>query len=554
MGCARMVDLPLLAALGIIGILVVCNPLQATNPTDPKVRRMVERGMAYLDSGLEEAEEEDRLGGKCLIGLAFFKEGHPETHHRITAAVDQCLEACRPSPRNIREDIYSTGIAAIFLTELDASKYRDAVEKLLQSLYLRQKSFGGWGYPPPNQAFRTGDTSMTQYAVLALWTAQKHGIPLADRVVDRACNWLIRVQDPSGAWGYQGNDPGQNNYQRVSQSEIRPSLCAAALGSVYICSDLIGVQPARAKRAEAGDEEALPAAFRLVTNQGNPERAAGRAGTRVSPDRLRRAISDGEAWFHQPENKRADVPIWPLYYLYALERYQSFRELATGGPNREWRWYDQAVNYLARRQQKDGRWNGQEGDQVATAFAVLVLIRSTKRAIAASYGDGRLTGGRGLPKNVSNVQVREGKLISKPLGGSVRDALAVLENPDHPDYDYLAQFGETFQLSQQPDVRRRQVNRLRRLVRSGSYSARAAAVKALARGRNLDDVPYLIFALTDPDPRVRLEARVGLRFVSRRFDGVGIDSQTDDAQTRAQRIDAWKQWYLTIRPDAVFLQ
>ena len=61
--------------------------------------------------------------------------------------------------------------------------------------------------------------------------------------------------------------------------------------------------------------------------------------------------------------------------------------------------------------------------------------------------------------------------------------------------------------------------------------------------------PILIYALSDPDRGVALAARDGLRFISRKFDGVGLpDKFTPAEQTSA--IDAWQRWYRTVRPDA----
>ncbi len=64
-------------------------------------------------------------------------------------------------------------------------------------------------------------------------------------------------------------------------------------------------------------------------------------------------------------------------------------------------------------------------------------------------------------------------------------------------------------------------------------------------------MPTLIYALGDPDPRVVLEARDGLQFISRQFDGYGPPSQFTDEQ-RFEAVDAWKNWYRALRPGAVF--
>ena len=84
----------------------------------------------------------------------------------------------------------------------------------------------------------TGDTSMTQYAVLGLWTAKQHGIAVPQETVwRRVCNWLIRTQDPIRRVGVSRHrSPIRTS--RVKQRPIRPSLAAAGLGSTYIASHL----------------------------------------------------------------------------------------------------------------------------------------------------------------------------------------------------------------------------------------------------------------------------------------------------------------------------
>ena len=70
---------------------------------------------------------------------------------------------------------------------------------------------------------------------------------------------------------------------------------------------------------------------------------------------------------------------------------------------------------------------------------------------------------------------------------------------------------------------------------------------ALGRTGDLDYVPSLLYALTDPDRRVVLEARNGLRFISRNFEGFGPPDDFTEQQ-RYEAADAWKKWYQSLRP------
>ena len=91
------------------------------------------------------------------------------------------------------------------------------------------------------------------------------------------------------------------------------------------------------------------------------------------------------------------------------------------------------------------------------------------------------------------------------------------------------------------------------------------AVKTLGKVRDLENVPVLLFALTDPDVRIVLEADKALRFVSRKFRGVGLpgdlEPPTNDVKSPAgawpqvkAAQKAWKDWFLAIRPDAQLLE
>jgi HEAT repeat protein len=91
---------------------------------------------------------------------------------------------------------------------------------------------------------------------------------------------------------------------------------------------------------------------------------------------------------------------------------------------------------------------------------------------------------------------------------------------------------------------------LQQLVRGGEPEIRLLAVRALGRTGNLDYVPTLLYALTDPDPRIVLEARDGLRFISRNLSAFDPPEGFTDAQ-RFEAIAAWKKWYRSIRPSAV---
>jgi hypothetical protein len=208
-------------------LVILVQPVSAVTPESPEVRAIIEKGLKFL-----ETKSDDRLGGKCLIALAFLKNGASEEHKRIVEAVAACEE--RTAEVMSQEDMYSNGLAIIFLSELDPVKHRDLIERFAGVLRARQKSHGGWGY----ESYLTGDTSQTQYATLAYWQLMQAGIAPAVESVEAGANWLLRTQDPSGGWGYQGQDPGSFTLQKQDRTTL--SMLSAGLGSTLIFANVLG--------------------------------------------------------------------------------------------------------------------------------------------------------------------------------------------------------------------------------------------------------------------------------------------------------------------------
>ena len=68
-------------------------------------------------------------------------------------------------------DVYSVGLCVIFFVEADPVAFKAEIQTYLDHLLSIQKPHGGWGYRDRT----TGDTSMTQYGVLALWESEHAG-------------------------------------------------------------------------------------------------------------------------------------------------------------------------------------------------------------------------------------------------------------------------------------------------------------------------------------------------------------------------------------------
>ncbi|QDS99497.1 hypothetical protein [Adhaeretor mobilis] len=537
--CKLLAGLLRVCSLTAAAWLLSTGVSNAVTPESPEVRELIEKGLGYLES-----HSDDRLGGKCIIALAFHKGDRPDTHSAIASAVSACEDEV--ASQKSANYIYSKALAVILLAELDYAKHSGLIGKYVAMMADHQKAHGGFSY----QGLKRGDTSQTQYAALAYWEILRNGKRPTVSSVEQCANWCMRTQDPSGAWAYQGNDPGSFDLQE--QRNVTPCMLAAGLSSVMICGNMLGdLKPGEAGAVESIQEE-LPPELRPVKDPNEKTIPTLQGSGAVDRSRLLASMALGRKWMDKNfsiDNGGGNS----LYYLYSLERYKSFDEYLLGDTPPEPEWYNKGYEFLKETQNEDGSWEseGHSNPPCSTAFAVLFLLRSTQRSLH-KMGEGTLIGGRGLPTDLSKASFsKSGKLVVKQKPTAVDDLLGMLNNDeDGSALDALIDNPAALVVT---DISPKESRRLEQVIHSGPPPARLLAVRALSRLRSLDYAPTLIYALTDPDPRIAREARTGLRSVSRKFEGFGMPdnfTEKDDQAKKFEAIDKWKNWYTTVRPDA----
>ena len=208
-----------------------------------------------------------------------------------------------------------------------------------------------------------------------------------------------------------------------------------------------------------------------------------------------------------------------------------------------------------RRRQLDARKRPPSGRTPDTAFAVLFLLRSSKRSIekAYGYGESTLVAGRGLPKETATVTVFRGKVLPVPqwtigrrtaadLAASRRRRLRPRRlrpwtNCRRKEAEILAANTPSVLRRLVADrvaagpPRRGQDHRQRRQPRPGPRPDLCPGRSRRGRGRPSLRCPAATHAA--PGPRQRPGA-------------------TDRSSAAATEIQHWKQWYLAIRPEAEF--
>ncbi|MBT5885348.1 MAG: hypothetical protein HOH50_14090 [Planctomycetaceae bacterium] len=539
--------------------------LVAQGPQSARVKAIVEKGISFLEGDLTGYDQMKTPGGPVIVGLAIYKyhdvygvsggKNHPKVVKAKTNAVSIAQTVASPSYSGEKK-FYEAGMAAILLLEVDPDGYRPQIASLIKSIEAGQKANGSWGYPEE----KIGDTSVSQFCILALWTAKNRGFTVKTEAIANACNWLLRTQDQTGAWGYKGvNDPGVGQFRRTSQAKNElggsnyvgaHSDAACGLGSLYITAGLlqfVNQQPEPPKK-NSNVNSAL---------QVKPTDAQNlKPLTDAVPDGfLRGALTLGNNWFNSNFNSflREESPRWPFYFLYTYERYRTFKGLAektafTDAPP----WYVTGTNYLAGKQQADGSFTGAiqtGGPAMDTCFAMFFLMRSTLKSVLNLARDTTFVSLGELPEDAANARIVNGKIVTTQLGGDIATILSMLEDPNAPQFKDMKAIPPVLKLSADEKERQAQVERLKTLISEGNPQARRIAIRQFARERGLDAVPTLLYALSDPDENATREARNALRFISRRLNGFGLPDVPSPAE-KAEAIEKWRNWFLQVRPEA----
>ena len=524
--------------------LAPARPLAAYTPDDAQVQAMVSKGIYFLERSKHERMDKMYEGGYILVGYAVYKvladKAHPLVKKGIEVSIEK-IEKEMEKAQGAEKIMYEISIAAIFLADIDATLYRPQLLKVRDYLQRRQKRHGGFGYVGHEE----GDTSQTQYALLAIWALQKNDIEMPTEAIERALHFLVVTQDPGGAWGYEVLPPP--GPRLVKQDTATKVLGTAGLCALLIGADTIGIL---GKKISIEDDADIPKAFVRIDLL-EKQRAKAKSGSMTQEDILgtvNRAVD------YQRSSPTSSVNSWYYYYRYSEERYESFLELMSGKRDKSPAWYNTGVAELKKLQDSQGAWGTINTDfcppDVCTAFAILYLIRSTQTTIA-KLNEGVMAGGYGLPSDAGSVRRIGDRIVSEETA-SVEGLLEMMEK-NKTDNVEVGLLPEDLKLSADPKLRKAQVARLARLLSGRDWKARRIAAKLLGRSEDINQVPELIYALTDPDPEVPAIAEESLRLLTRKLTARHLEPDSPP-EKKQEAATYWREWYISMRPDYVFLE
>jgi hypothetical protein len=329
---------------------------QAGKDLDPRaVSEAIDRGVKYLKSvqapngGWSEYNRGAQQGAKgALATLALLSCGVKPDDPAVASSL-RYLRTIRPP------QTYAISLQTMVLCAAEPRKDLILIQENVRYLEQQQHSSGafkgGWGYPsgPP-------DNSNSQFALLALYEADRVGAKVKAQTWKRAYDYWISAQLPDGSFAY-----------RKAEIELpsTASMTCAGIGALVIASGEVN----------AGD----------ATVNGDQVQCC---GNQTDDEAIERAVAWLARNFRVDSNVGETGDKWLLYYLYGVERVGRLTARRFIGDHD---WYREGAEFLIRGQNKvgGGFWKrddptGVEKDEViATSLALLFLSKGRRPVLMA---------------------------------------------------------------------------------------------------------------------------------------------------------------------------
>ena len=254
----------------------VASPCRAAHPDDPPIKPAIDKGVSYLRS-----KAANQYGGyNALCVYAMLKAKVKASDPAIAVVLGKIIRKVSASGADKPPEhfVYEAGVDLMALEAADAEKYRSQIEAIVAYLLKEQLPNGSWDYPAKNN---NGDTSITQYAVLGLWAADRAGVKVPMDAWNRAANWYVKTQlkgDGGGAFAYHPAASVAGDLDRKPSH----SMTAAGAGSLMV-TRLFLHPNAKGLGSQAKKKAAQAKASGAPPNFGAPE------VWRLADDRFREA-------------------------------------------------------------------------------------------------------------------------------------------------------------------------------------------------------------------------------------------------------------------------
>jgi hypothetical protein len=351
---------------------------------DPQlVKRAIDRGITYLKAqqkpdGNIGTYSGQRCGPTALAVIAMRSCGVPPND----PSIENAMRYLRRFPGEHAEGIYSLSLQTMAFCAVDPNRdlllIRDNVALLVKNQTKNANEHsGGWRYTPGSDS----DVSCSQFAILALYEAERVGVKIDDATWKEALQYWQKSQNKDGGWGYRPRPGG-------GCDGSTGGMTCAGIASLIISAGVFD----KGGAVVLGD--------RIMCMQRQDHKTS-------------EQIKRGGDWlannFSVSTNPNSDFYL--LYYLYALERVGRMTNQRFMGKHD---WYRAGTDKLLNLQ-SDGRshWHGTGGEVISdTAFALLFLSKGRRPVLLSKIQFGNGDDWNVHPYDVNNLTLY---VESRPL-------------------------------------------------------------------------------------------------------------------------------------------
>ncbi len=348
----------LVAAVSIVAILAPAFvPAQqpAGRPIDAsQVLSAIERGVAYLKREQLPRGRWSEMTGydggvTALCTLALLNSG-VEVDDPVVRNALQYLRGLE------LDKTYTVSLQTMVLAAAEPKKDMLLIGRNVRWLEQHQikegERKGAWSYPGPG-----GDNSNAQFAVLALYDAQRVGAKVSRETWELAADYWRRTQNDDGSWGYVPGDSGTGSMTTAGIGGLVTSAAALESGDAVVENGrVICCRPHE-------DDHKLDLAINWLAE-------------RFSVTRNPRAGGGQSALY---------------YYLYGLERAGRLTARRFIG---EHDWYREGAEFLVHDQDSlshywQGSWHAERDPRISTYMALLFISKGRRQFVVDKimYGD-----------------------------------------------------------------------------------------------------------------------------------------------------------------------
>ncbi len=368
---------------------------------DERITRSIEGGIDFLlaeaqrdPAGILRSHFEATLGARALEAYALIVAGIDVGHPVVRSHLQACSEGM-PNHKRIYD--ISCWVFALdaaisqaeqdaFLMEPDigdmqllrvARDHRRDLDKAAEILVAGHNDTGGWRY---HQSARDADTSVTQFAALAMGVIGRRKIEVPDDTWQKLAQYCFSRQQVDGGVVKPGIKLAPEPITRGrDRSRSRNRTGTSVEENFDIPDPLTGPEMASAKKRGFHyiDKNPKGASWNMtcagVSSLLIVYEFGGSSLTSELRTQIRTSIRDGCAWMEHDWK-----PHKTYYGMYSLEKVGDLGKITHFGKHD---WYRDLSDLLLDTQQAEGSWAmgkvGWDTDRMNTAFALLILKRAS---------------------------------------------------------------------------------------------------------------------------------------------------------------------------------